>query len=312
VKPALLFMGTPEFAVPCLQALIDQGYPIALVVTQPDKPVGRKQVLTAPPVKQLALAHGLEVFQPARIRNQPEVLERLRSAGAELFVVVAYGKILPQDVLDLPVRGCLNVHASLLPAYRGSAPIQWSIVRGETVTGVTTMLMDAGMDTGDMLLKREITIEAEDTGITLAEKLSQLGAELLCETLPLWLSGELQPQVQNPAEATVIPLLKKEDGLLNWQESALALYNRIRGLKPWPETYTFFEGQPLKIKTARVSEQVATGLPGQILAVGKQTLSVATGEGVLEVLRVHPANGKEMNAADFARGHHLLAGVVLG
>ena len=305
-------MGTPEFAVPCLQALIDQGYPIALVVTQPDKPVGRKQVLTAPPIKQLALAHGIEVFQPAKIRNQPELLERLRSAGADLFVVVAYGKILPQDVLDLPPRGCINVHASLLPAYRGSAPIQWSIVRGEIVTGVTTMLMDAGMDTGDMLLKRELPIKADDTGVTLAEKLSQLGAELLCETLPLWLAGELQAQAQNPAEATSIPLLKKEDGMLNWQDSARALHNRIRGLKPWPETYTLFEGHPLKIKAARLSTQAATGLPGQIVAVGKQELAVATGEGVLELLRVQPANGKEMNAADFARGQHLVTGAAFG
>lgn len=306
-------MGTPEFAVPCLQALISADYPISLVVTQPDKPVGRKQTLTPPPIKQLALAHGLEVYQPPRIRNQPEVAARLRAAEADLFVVVAYGKILPQEVLDIPRRGCINVHASLLPKYRGSAPVQWSIALGETETGVTTMLMDAGMDTGDMLLQRHLAITQEDTGLTLAEKLSHLGAEVLLDTLPAYLSGELLPQPQNHAEATTIPLLKKEDGLLDWTQSAQAVFNRIRGLKPWPETYTFFRGYPLKIKEARLLAATAesTAAPGEILAVQKQSLWVATGSGVLEILRVHPANGREMSAGDFARGQRVAVGEIL-
>lgn len=312
MKPPLVFMGTPEFAVPCLQALITAGYPIPLVVTQPDKPVGRKQILTPSPVKQLALAYDLEVFQPAKIRNQPEVIARLRAAKAELFVVVAYGKILPQEVLDIPPRGCINVHASLLPKYRGSSPIQWSIVLGETETGVTTMLMDAGMDTGDILLKRHLPITQEDTGITLSQKLSHLGAEALLDTLPAYLSGELLPQPQDHTQATTIPLLKKEDGLLDWTQSAQALFNRIRGLKPWPETYTFFRGRPLKIKEARPLLQETHGvIPGQILAIHKQSLWVATGSGVLEVLRVHPADGREMSAGDFARGQRLSLGEVL-
>lgn len=313
MKPSLVFMGTPEFAVPCLQALIEAGYPIRLVVTQPDKPVGRKQVLTPPPVKQLALAHGLDVFQPAKIRNQPEVLERLKAAEADCFVVVAYGKILPQEVLDLPARACINVHASLLPKYRGSAPIQWSIVHGETETGVTTMLMDVGMDTGDMLQKRAIPIDPEDTGVSLAEKLSRLGAELLLETLPLYFQGELQPEPQNHAEATTIPLLKKEDGLLNWQDSAKSLYDRVRGLKPWPETYTFFRDRPLKIKAVKLSDfPCGEALPGQVLAIQKQSLLIATGDGVLEILRLHPADSKEMAAGDFARGQRVVLGESLG
>ncbi len=316
MKPTLVFMGTPEFAVPCLQSLLDAGYPVKLVVTQPDKPVGRKQVMTAPPVKILAEANGIEVYQPAKIRNTPEVFEKLKSVDAALFVVVAYGKILPQDVLDLPKHGCINVHASLLPKYRGSAPIQWCLVNGESETGVTTMVMDAGMDTGDMLLKRSLPIDADETGISLSEKLSKLGSELLMETLPGYLSGEILPKVQDSSQATNIPLLKKEHGQLNWDESAQALYHRIQGLKPWPETYTFFRGKPLKIKEAQVyrgdpleTDPVIAGTVAKLL---KQSILVQTGEGFLELIRVHPADSKEMAAGDFARGQRVEVGEVLG
>lgn len=310
----VVFMGTPEFAVPCLQALLDAGYTIPLVITQPDKPVGRKQVMTPPPVKVLAESHGIEVFQPAKIRNQPEVLERLQAADADLFVVVAYGKILPQNVLDIPKQGCINVHASLLPYYRGSAPIQWCIVKGEHETGVTTMVMDAGMDTGDMLLKAAIPISQQDTGVTLAEKLSALGADLLIKTLPDYLSGALKPTPQDHAQATSIPLLNKEHGLIDWQQSAQAIYNQIRGLKPWPETYTFCRDRSLKIKAARVFDGEAphSGEAGQILEIRRDSFLVRTGDGVLELLQVHPANGKEMSAAAFARGQHLETAEFLG
>lgn len=309
-------MGTPEFAVPCLQSLLDAGYPVKLVVTQPDKPVGRKQVLTPPPVKSLAEKYGIEVFQPSKIRNVPEVYAKLKAVEADLFVVVAYGKILPQEVLDLPKRGCINVHASLLPKYRGSAPIQWCLVNGETETGVTTMLMDAGMDTGDMLLKRSLSIAEDETGISLSLKLSQLGSELLLETLPGYLSGDIHPEAQDAAQATSIPLLKKEHGRLDWEHSAQALYHRIQGLKPWPETFTLFRGKPLKIKEAQVYRgpelDVEPLLPGSVAKIGKQSLLIQTGEGLLEVLRVHPADSKEMAGGDFARGQRVEVGELLG
>lgn len=310
----IVFMGTPEFAVPCLQALIDAGYTIPLVVTQPDKPVGRKQVMTPPPVKQLAAAHGIEAYQPAKLRKNEEALEKLKAAEADLFVVVAYGKILPQSVLDVPAKGCINVHASLLPKLRGSAPIQWAIVNGETETGVTTMVMDAGMDTGDELIKTAIPIAPDDTGVTLAEKLSRLGAQTLLETLPAYLDGSLKPKVQNHDQATTIPLLAKEHGLIDWTRPARAIDNQIRGLKPWPETYTFCRGRTLKVKQARVYEGDPgyTGNSGQILEIRKSSLLVRTGDGILELLRVHPADGKEMDAASFARGQRLETAEFLG
>lgn len=313
--PRIVFMGTPEFAVPCLQALIDAGYEIPLVVTQPDKPVGRKKVLTAPPIKTLALKHGLEVFQPAKMKKDETVHERLRAAEADLFVVVAYGKILPQVVLDIPKKACLNVHASLLPKYRGSAPIQWSIVHGESETGVTTMVMDAGMDTGPILLQASVAISEDDDGVSLAQKLSKLGAELLLKTLPGFLSGEIQPQEQEHDAATVIPMLKKEHGEIDWaQQPARAISNQIRGLKPWPGTYTWFRGKSLKIKEARVYEGDPgfAGNPGQVLETLKQTVLVRTGDGILELQRVHLADAKEMSAGDFARGQRLESGEFFG
>ncbi|MGV3525294.1 MAG: methionyl-tRNA formyltransferase [Candidatus Sericytochromatia bacterium] len=311
----IVFMGTPEFAVPCLQALLNvPDYQVVLAVTQPDKPVGRKQVLTAPPVKELAQSQGIPVYQPDRLRRNPEALERLAAAEADLFVVVAYGKILPQSVLDLPKRGCINVHASLLPKLRGSAPIQWSLVHGESETGVTTMVMDAGMDTGDMLLTAVQPIQDDDTGVTLAEKLSQLGAKLLIETLPGYLDGSVLPVAQDHSQATTIPLLSKEHGEIKWQAPARAIHNLIRGLKPWPEAYTTCRGKTLKVKAARVydGDPGYAGLPGQILEITRDGLLVRTGDGILELLVVHPANGKEMSAAAFARGQRLESAEFLG
>lgn len=303
----IVFMGTPEFAVPCLEALLNAGYDVPLVVTQPDKPVGRKKILTPPPVKIKAQEQGIEVVQPPKVRKNPELREKLASVNADLFVVVAYGQILPKSVLDIPKLACINVHASLLPKYRGSAPIQWAILEGESITGVTTMLMDVGMDTGDMLLKKQIPILTEDTGVTLSEKLSQLGAEALLETLPSFIKGDLQPEAQNPEEATVISMLNKEHGLIDWHRSATELYNQIRGLKPWPEAHTFYQGVSLKIKEARVFQGEANhpGVPGQVVGLQKQSFLVRTGDGVLEVLRVHLAGKKEVSAGDFVRGQRL-------
>lgn len=307
-------MGTPEFACSALSALFKGPYEIVLVVTQPDKPVGRKQVMTPPPVKQLALEHGIEVFQPSKLRNNPEALAKLAAAKADLFVVVAYGKILPQNILDLPTRGCINVHASLLPELRGAAPIQWSIVRGNATTGITTMLMDAGMDTGDMLLQRELPVTDTDTGITLSDKLSQLGGELMIETLPQWLSGELKARPQDNSLATMAPILKKEDGLIQWQHSATQIANQVRGLQPWPEAYTVFRGKTLKIKQAHVvsTADAERGVPGQVLELTPQGFLVATGQGILAVERVHLADSKEMSATDFARGQRLEPAEIFG
>lgn len=306
-KPRIVFMGTPEFAVPCLEALIRADYPVVMAVTQPDKPVGRKRVMTAPPVKQTALAHNIPVYQPHKLRNNEESIETLNNTQADLFVVVAYGKILPQSILDIPAHGCINVHASLLPKYRGSAPIQWSIVKGEHLTGVTTMVLDAGMDTGDMLLKREVSIALDDTAVTLSDKLSAAGAELLLETLPGYLSGDIQPQAQDEAAATAIPLLKKEDGEIDWSQSATALYNQIRGFYPWPGTFTYFQSKTLKILRARLGsdENPHQGNPGQIIAVGHDFIRMRCGEGVLDLLEVQLAGSKAMDAGSFARGQRL-------
>ncbi len=314
-KPRVVFMGTPAFAVPCLKALIEADYDVVLAVMQPDKPVGRKRVMTAPPVKQLAEAHGIPVYQPARVKKNPEALETLKAVNADLFVVVAYGKILPQSILDLPRHGCINVHASLLPAYRGSAPIQWSIVKGEKETGITTMVMDAGMDTGDMLLKSTVPITHTDTAVTLSEKLSEAGAKLLLETLPGYLSGDVKPVPQDHEAATTIPMLKKEDGELDWQKPAEALYNQIRGFTPWPGTYTFFKDKTLKVKRARLYMEQPDeyrGVPGQILDVGKDFIRMRCGEGVLELLEVQLAGSKAMDAGSFARGQRLTPAEFMG
>jgi methionyl-tRNA formyltransferase len=300
-------MGTPEFAVPCLEALVQAGYAVVMAITQPDKPVGRKRVMTAPPVKQAAIAHDIPVYQPAKLRNNAEAAETLANTQADLFVVVAYGKILPQNVLDIPVHGCINVHASLLPKYRGSAPIQWSIVKGEKLTGVTTMVLDAGMDTGDMLLKKEIAIALDDTAVSLSDKLSSAGAKLLLETLPGYLSGDIQPQAQDESQATAIPLLKKEDGEMDWSQTATELYNQVRGFHPWPGTFTYFQGKTLKILRARlgVDELPHQGNPGQIVEIGRDFIRMRCGEGVLELLEVQLAGSKAMDAGSFARGQRL-------
>lgn len=310
----IVFMGTPDFAVPCLQALIDADYTVSLVITQPDKPVGRKHVLTAPPVKVLAQTHGLEVYQPEKVRNNPEALERLKAAEADLFVVVAYGKILPQAILDIPAKGCINVHASLLPKYRGSAPIQWSLIEGEQETGVTTMVMDAGMDTGDMLLSASLAIAPHDTAGSLSNKLSQLGAELLIKTLPAYLDGSLHAQQQDHAAATVIPMLKKEDGEIKWSQPAQTLLNRLRGLDTWPGSYTFFRGKSLKVLRAAlyIGEPGYQGNPGQVLEINKGSFLVRTGDGIMELFEVQLAGSKAMDAGTFARGQRLDSAEFLG
>jgi len=298
----LVFLGTPAFAVPTLEKILEGGHSVVAVVTQPDRPKGRGQALATSPVKDAALRANLPVFQPERIRR-PEGVAHLAELGAEAMVVVGYGQIIPQSIIDLAPHGILNVHASLLPKYRGAAPIQWSVVNGETVTGVTTMRIDAGLDTGDMLLRAETAIGAEETAIELGRRLAVLGADLLAETLERLEAGALTPEKQDPSQATYAPILKKEDGSIDWRRPAEAIHNLVRGLLPWPGAYTSFRGQTLHIWRSRVAE-AAPGARGRLWKSGKR-LGVVCGAGALELLEVQLEGKKRVSGADFANGQRL-------
>jgi len=297
----LIFLGTPEFAVPTLERAVEAGHAVLAVVTQPDRPRGRGQNPAPPPVKQAAVRLGLPVFQPERIRR-PEAVEYLRALGREAMVVVGYGQIIPQTIIDLAPLGIINVHGSLLPKYRGAGPIQWAILNGETRTGVTTMRIDAGLDTGDMLLKAETEIGADETAVELGRRLAVMGADLLVETLDGLARGTITPQPQNPAEATHAPMLKKEDGVIDWSQPASAIHNRVRGLQPWPGASTTFRGQGLLIwRSHRHSEKGPE--PGRFLTL-KPPL-VSCGAGSLELVEVQLEGRKRMPAADFINGQRL-------
>lgn len=302
-------MGTPEFAVPSLRALIDSEDEVVAVVCQPDKPKGRGLEVVSPPTKVLAEKHCILVLQPQRIKTE-EFFNELKELNPDLICVVAYGKILPKNILDLPTHGCINVHASILPKYRGAAPINWAIIRGERITGITTMRMDEGMDTGDMLLKREVPIDDEDTGETLSQRLSLIGAELLIETIRLLKEGKLTPVPQDHSQATYAPMLKKEDGKIDWRKTAEEIRNLIRGTLPWPGAYTTLEGKLLKVYKARVSE--GDGRPGEIIKSGSSILRVATGKGALDLLEVQIEGGKRLKAEEFLRGRRIKEGTLLG
>jgi len=301
----LAFLGTPAFAVPTLEAMVRAGHEVSAVVTQPDRPRGRGQHAAPPPVKETALALGLPVFQPERVRR-PEAVEYLRGLAVDAMVVVGYGQIIPQNVIDLAPQGIINVHASLLPKYRGAGPVQWAIVNGESRTGVTTMRIDAGLDTGDMLLKAETDIGPEENAIELGSRLAVLGAGLLVETLARL--DRIVPEKQDSSQATWAPLLKKEDGRLDWSQHAQALHNRIRGLQPWPGAQTLFRGLPLLIWKSRVGQE--TGVPGSVLS--SRPLTVAAGEGSLELLEVQLEGRKRMAAGEFANGQRLTENEKLG
>jgi len=302
-------MGTPEFAVPSLRALVDSGDEVVAVVTQPDKPKGRGLEVAPPPTKVLAERHGIPVLQPAKIKTE-EFFNELKKFNPDLICVAAYGKILPKNILDLPHYGCINVHASLLPKYRGAAPINWAIIRGEKVTGITTMKMDEGMDTGDMLLKKEIPIEDEDTGETLSEKLSEIGARLLIETIRLLKEGQLNPIPQDHSQANYAPMLKKEDGKIDWQKSAEEIRNLIRGALPWPSAYTNLEGKLLKIYKVRLAG--GEGKPGEVIKSESGILRVATGKGALDILKLQIEGGKKLETQVFLRGRKIKEGTILG
>jgi methionyl-tRNA formyltransferase len=305
-----VFMGTPEFALPTLQGLLDAGVDLRGVFTQPDRPRGRGKKLTPPPVKELAQQHGVPVFQPDRLR-EPAAVEQVRALAPDLIVVVAYGQILPKAVLDIPRYGCINVHASLLPRYRGAAPINKAIVDGEAVTGVTTMLMDVGLDTGDMLVKRATEIGFEETAGELHDRLALLGRETMEETLQRLCAGSLQPQPQDDAQTCYAPMMKKEDGRIDWTRDARSIHNLVRGLTPWPGAFTFWDGQMLKIGHT-LPENGADGAPGTVLAAGADGVRIACGQGCLLVRELQLPGKKRLAAGDFLRGADLAAGTRLG
>jgi methionyl-tRNA formyltransferase len=304
-------MGTPEFAVPSLERLVRDGHDIGAVFTQPDKPSGRGKHLQQPPVKAFALERGIAVHQPAKIKTNQEVRAIFESVAADLCVVAAYGKILPEWMLRLPRFGCVNVHASLLPKYRGAAPINWAIANGERETGVTIMQMDAGMDTGDMLRKRAVEIGEDETAVELSARLALVGADLLSETLPVIERAEIEPLPQADAEATYAPMLKREDGLIDWRMTAREIANRVRAFQPWPGCYTFFRGQRLMIWRARPlpeSEPRAVD-PATVLSVDKTALVIAcSGASALAVEELQVEGKRRVTAREFANGMRLATG----
>jgi methionyl-tRNA formyltransferase len=298
-------MGTPLFAVTPLRALAAAGHEIAGVVTRTDKPAGRGRTLAAPPVKLAAQELGLVVHQPKRVRD-PEFIELLKQIGPDAIVVAAYGQLLPREVLSLPRYGCINIHASILPAYRGAAPINWAIIRGEQETGNTIMLMDDGMDTGAILMQERIPIAREDTAGSMAEKLSVLGAGLITTALPLIAAKSLLPVAQDSSKATLAPLLTKGDGLIDWRLSADEIHNRVRGLSPWPGAYTFLDKKMVKIIRSEAVAQ--SGEAGLLYEKDKDTLETGTGRGRLRILSLQPEGKKPMTSGEFMRGHRGVEG----
>lgn len=304
----IVFMGTPDFAVPSLQALIDAGHDVCAVYTQPDKPQGRKQILTAPPVKTLALEHDIPVFQPNTLKNEDEQA-RLRALAPEVIIVVAYGKLLPKAVLDIPPHGCINVHGSLLPRWRGAAPIQWAVIAGDEMAGVTTMQMAEGLDTGDMLLTYETKVGEKETAGELFDRLAQSGAELLTQTLVKL--DEITPRPQDDAQSCYAHMLDKQMAVIDWSKSAHEIDCLIRGLNPWPIALTTLSGERLKVFAAE--KAAGNGEPGTVLeADPKKGLTVACGEGALKLIEIQLVGGKRMKATDFLRGHAIEVGTKLG
>lgn len=301
---ALIFFGTPLFAVPSLKALIDQKEDVALVVTQPDKARGRGHVLSSPPVKDLAAANNIRVSQPPKIRTG-DFYSELASLRPEFIIVVAYGKILPEEILGVPGSGCINVHASLLPKYRGAAPIQRALINGEKTTGVTTMFMDKGLDTGDILLKEELTVDDDDNAGTLSAKLSELGAKTLVETIKGIRAGIVKPAPQ-AGEPSYAPPLKKEDGRIDWDRSASELFNFIRGMSPWPSAFSTLNNELIKILKARPLE--GSGIPGRIEKASGGELIVGAREGLLLIEELQPEGKKRMPSKAFLSGHRLREG----
>ncbi|MBQ4546897.1 MAG: methionyl-tRNA formyltransferase [Oscillospiraceae bacterium] len=304
----IVFMGTPDFAAAILKRLIDTGRNVVGVFSQPDKPVGRKQVIMPTATKALAMEHGIPVFQPAKLRDG-EALRIMQELKPDLTVVAAYGKILPKDILDVAPLGNVNVHGSLLPKYRGSAPIQWSVINGDKVTGITTMFMAEGMDTGDMIMKFELPIGEDETAGELFDRMAKLGAESIEKTLELFDSGEVKGKPQNEEEATYAPMLKKEMGEIDFGKTAEEIHNLVRGLNPWPTAFTFLDGKTIKVHEAKEAEGFS-GTEGELL--DEKRFVVGTKNGAVEFITVQPEGKNKMSGADFIRGRRLAKGTAFG
>lgn len=307
---SVVFMGTPDFSVPALRALHSSGYSIPLVITQPDRPKGRGRKLEPTPVKQVALELGLRVIQPESV-NSKEVVDEIKGLEPDFFVVVAFGQLLRSDLLEIPKYGPVNIHGSLLPKYRGSAPIQRSILNGDTVTGITTMFMEKGMDTGDMLMKSETEITRDDTSQTLHDRLSEIGGNLILSTIAGIVDGTVIPEKQNDEEATYAAMLSKKEGLVDWSRPASELDCFVRGMTPWPGAYTFIGGKRLKLFKVSPNDTDSTLEPGTVLSSKPDELLIATGKGSLSVVEIQGSSGKRLTIADFLRGFHVPEGELL-
>lgn len=306
----IVYMGTPDFAVLPLQALIEDGHEISLVVTQPDKPKGRGHKMMPPPVKVCAEEHGIPTYQPLSMKTD-EAFERMQQENADLFIVAAYGQILPQRILDIPKHGCINIHASLLPKYRGAAPIQWCIIKGETETGVTTMQMNAGLDTGDMLVKEVVKITETETGESLHDKLAVAGVCAIRKTLTQIEDGTLAPEKQDDSLSCYAPMIDKTTGILDFSKSAKELYNLIRGLNSYPYASTTYGDTPFKVISAKVASE-AKGAIGEVVSVSADGILVKCGEGALLITEVQFAGKKKMPVSEYIKGNKLESGVILG
>lgn len=304
----VVFMGTPDFARKSLKCLIEAGHQIQMAVVQPDKPKGRGMKLVHPPVKEYAISKRIDVVQPLSLKD-PSFIEKIRSLKPDVIIVVAYGKILPKAVLEIPELGCINVHASLLPKYRGAAPIQWPIINGDKVTGVTTMYMDAGLDTGDMILKTEVEIEDNDTLETMHDKLAEAGGRLIVKTLEEIEKGTAPRILQNNDEATHTRQIQKEDGLINWQNTAIQIRNQIRGFNPWPGAFTFYGNKMIKLWNASECEFDNKAVPGTIInADKKRGLIVSAGKNALKIVELQPEGSRRMTAEEYLIGHDVEIG----
>lgn len=307
----IIYMGTPDFAVAPLKAIIKAGHEVVAVVTQPDKQKGRGKEVQMTPVKECALSYGIPVLQPVKIK-EPEAVAQLKEYPADLFVVAAFGQLLTEEILTMPKFGCINIHASLLPAYRGAAPIQWAVINGEEKSGVTIMQMAKGLDTGDMLLKKEIVLDAKETGESLHDKLMEVGAELVVEALPLIEAGEIIPEKQDDALSTYAAKLTKEMGRIDFTQDAVSIERLIRGLNSWPSAYTNIQGKTLKIWEADVVAADRVGEPGEVIAIDKTSFTVATGEGALQIKTLQLEGKKKMAVKDFLLGYEMKTGMKLG
>ena len=309
----IVYMGTPDFAVAPLEAILKAGHEVMAVVTQPDRQKGRGREVQYSPVKECALSYGIPVLQPLKIKEK-DAVEELRKYPADIFVVAAFGQLLSEEILNMPRLGCINIHASLLPAYRGAAPIQWCVINGEEKTGVTIMQMAKGMDTGDILLQKEVVLDEKETGGSLFDRLMETGAELIVEVLPKIEAGELTPVVQKEELATYAGKITKDMGNIDFAKSAVTIERLIRGLNPWPSAFTHYKGKILKIWEADVVSECANAenpVPGTVIAMDKESFTLATGEGALRIRSLQPEGKKRMSCAEFMRGYEVKVGEAL-